>query len=253
MKGPLHTMRALLKNVFLNSRVRLELISRHSSLTNALNSNGFFVERGVLSDKECKDLRGEIDNLISNGDFDWCDDLKSDFRIYAAETKISYVWLEKKLHLANSIASSFHGAQLIFTDLIAKISYKPGNLGSGGGWHRDSIFPQFKTILYLTDACEKNGAFEIVPMSHRTLSALRLSFGSGHSFRSRRFTDNFIIEKFNDVSTLSGSAGDQLFVNTNAIHRGRPLEAGSRYALTRYYFDNLSSRDRFLKELQRLK
>ena len=39
-----------------------------------------------------------------------------------------------------------------------KLIYKKGNLGSGGGWHRDTFFKkQLKFIIYLSDVGEKNG------------------------------------------------------------------------------------------------
>ena len=34
-------------------------------------------------------------------------------------------------------------------------SFKKNNLGSGGGWHKDAYYPQFKSILYLNDVDNK--------------------------------------------------------------------------------------------------
>ena len=39
-----------------------------------------------------------------------------------------------------------------------------------------------------------------------------------------------------EASRFLGKAGTLLLVNTTGIHRGRPLKAGSRYALTNYYY-----------------
>ena len=42
----------------------------------------------------------------------------------------------------------------------------------------------------------------------------------------------------NRVSTLSGAQGDLIIANTFGIHRGAPVTAGTRYALTNYYYPN---------------
>ena len=49
----------------------------------------------------------------------------------------------------------------VFT-MAAKINFKHGNLGSGGNWHRDSVNPSLKSMVYLVDVDQKNGAFEII-------------------------------------------------------------------------------------------
>lgn len=241
------TSKLLLNNRLVNTRLR----KLSKSFANDLIKDGFSVQKGTLSEGECDTLRRQIDKLITDGDYSWCDDLKSDFRIYEAETKIDLEWLEVKLADANKMAAQFHGSTHVYTDLVARVQYTEGNLGSGGGWHRDSLSPQFKTILYLSDADMINGAFELIPGSHQSGKALALGIQTSQKLSDRRFSDDFIASNFDEILTLEGMAGDQLYVNTNAIHRGRPLTGGQRYALTRYYFNNSSQRQLFLDSLQR--
>ena len=81
-----------------------------------------------------------------------------------------------------------------------------------GIWRRilwDSVQPQFKTILYLTDANKENSAFEY----HRLKLKIHYFYlESGHKISSRRFSDEFIASNFENTSILEGVAGDQLFV-----------------------------------------
>jgi ectoine hydroxylase-related dioxygenase (phytanoyl-CoA dioxygenase family) len=124
--------------------------------------------------------------------------------------------------------------------LGARLPFTEGNAGSGEGWHRDSLAPQFKTILYLTDVTADNGPFEILPGSHRTYSMLadivlhdlgsRIRFEDSEvlSIQRRRYAEG--------VLSVSGSAGTLVLANSSAIHRGKPIAAGERIALTNYYF-----------------
>ena len=70
--------------------------------------------------------------------------------------------IEKISKLHNDLFATNHmikrvGAAVVNSELYlqctmaGKLYYKNGNLGSGGGWHRDSFSRQFKSIVYLTD------------------------------------------------------------------------------------------------------
>ena len=48
-----------------------------------------------------------------------------------------------------------------------KVSYIKNNEGSGGGWHKDAYYTQFKSILYLTDVNNENGPFELIRNSNK--------------------------------------------------------------------------------------
>ena len=135
------------------------------------------------------------------------------------------------------------------TTLAAKVVAKPKNLGSGGGWHRDSMYEkQIKAISYLSDVDGDNGPFQYVVGSHSKGSVLRtLDLHHGPNLKRFRADD---LERWCEsnqerVETIVGSAGDVILVDTRGLHRGMPIISGTRYALTNYYsaahrFDELA-------------
>ena len=63
----------------------------------------------------------------------------------------------------------------IFT-LAGKTSFtKVNNFGSGGGWHRDSINPSFKSMLYLTDVNTGDGNLQIIQESNKFKNIIKLN------------------------------------------------------------------------------
>lgn len=235
-------MKLLISNRLLKIR-----FSTLQAISEDLKHQGFSIERNRLTEAQCAKLRVYIDEMISSGNFSWTDG--SDYRIFEAEKLIDKDLLENAFDNADQIAKVFHGSTNCYTDLIAKIVFKKNNLGSGGGWHRDSPYPQFKSIIYLSDATEATGAFEIVPYSQRFLSAVVTSLRLRKPLKNKRFSEQEIDELADNAVTLTGTAGDQLLVNTNCIHRGRPLSERDRFAITRYYFSSESERELFLANL----
>src|SRR6185437_16980073 len=53
------------------------------------------------------------------------------------------------------------------TTLAARLRARPGNLGSGQGWHRDAFHFQYKAMVYLSDVGPDNGPFQLLDASHR--------------------------------------------------------------------------------------
>jgi hypothetical protein len=115
-----------------------------------------------------------------------------------------------------------------------------GNRGtSGGGWHRDSMNPQFKAMIYLTDVDESNGPLEIIPGTHKFSTQRRLSRKGLLSFDKQRLKEDEIepIEKDQGPrETITGRAGTVVIFESSTLHRGRPIELGERLALTNYYY-----------------
>lgn len=125
--------------------------------------------------------------------------------------------------------------------LAAHLPYREHNQGSGEGWHRDSHRPQFKSILYLTDVSEDTGPFQIVAGSHRTFDMLLDTAIERLEPRTTRLEDS-LVESIvrrrypRGIDSITGAAGTLIVVNTSAIHRGKPIAQGERYALTNYYY-----------------
>ena len=123
--------------------------------------------------------------------------------------------------------------------LAATISYREGNLGSGEGWHRDSFFNQFKAIVYLTDVTEENGPFEYITRSHLIVQKLSDHRRYGIPLETRiddALVTRLIADDPDRHRIFTASMGTLLLADTTGIHRGMPLEAGQRFALTNYYF-----------------
>lgn len=213
-----------------------------------LNKEGFELFKKNLSETKCKKLVDLIDLIISNGEYSWKDNEDSDYRIYEGENFYKEDLKLPELDKFNSMAMCFHGKNFVFTDLISRISYKEGNKGSGGGWHRDSSYPQFKTLTYLNDVDEKGGPFQIVPFTHSWKNIKNLLFQFRNGYYNKRFADIIVQNSFKEEAICS-DAGTTIIVNTYSLHRGMPLKEGVRYAITRYYFDNKDDKLSFLDKL----
>jgi hypothetical protein len=117
-----------------------------------------------------------------------------------------------------------------------------------GRWHIDSLRPQVKIFLFLTDTTEDSGPFEFIPGTHTWSFKLRTLFDGVYLRPSDLFTDKRPYQHLDDawVDGLSAKgyrsvpvlckAGTVLVVDTSAIHRARPCLNGARYALTAYFY-----------------
>jgi ectoine hydroxylase-related dioxygenase (phytanoyl-CoA dioxygenase family) len=165
-----------------------------------------------------------------------------DMRIFGAEELSENIKKFADDKLINEIAEAYNAVPTTmgFT-LTNKIEAKDQEFGSGGSWHRDSYFRQFKSILYLNDVNENNGPFQIVTKSNKSNQIKKdTKIGNLEQMQSR--FDNNEIEKIIEneperVHTLTGKAGTLILVDTSTIHRGKPLKNGIRYALTNYFFE----------------
>jgi hypothetical protein len=132
----------------------------------------------------------------------------------------------------------------------ARLEYKEQNLGSGGGWHRDSIRTQFKAIMYVSDVSSDHGPFEMIIGSHGIISKIMNYITSHKGFAELRYSENYINKKYKGRErVLTGSAGDLLLVDTSCLHRGMPINAGIRYAVTGYYLNQSSNLEIFRKSV----
>jgi hypothetical protein len=125
--------------------------------------------------------------------------------------------------------------------LAARLDAKDGNVGSGGGWHRDSpTTHQFKAVCYLNDVNTHNGPFQYIKSSHHKLKVIAFYFRKLLKAGSYRFSDeeisDYIKATDQNVIEVTGSEGSLAFVDTKAIHRGKPIEKGSRYVLFCYFW-----------------
>ena len=90
--------------------------------------------------------------------------------------------------------------------------------------------------LYLDNVLEENGPFQYLKYSHKPRNIMRYE-KYGFKPKQSRF-DNDVIDTIDEKPmTMTGNKGDLILVDTRGIHRGMPIQSGTRYALTNYYFN----------------
>lgn len=223
---------------------RLFLFPVSSNAYVNIAKKGFFKIENYLSPGDCDRFIDEIDKYLGTSSVSaWTDDAGSDRRIFHANRMIKDfegIFQDPFIH---QLASEFYGSRNINGFLLAnRLIPVDGNLGSGGGWHRDSpTRSQLKAIIYLSDVTERNGPFTLVSGTHRKVKVIREMLLGRFLPAQYRFTDAEIeayvgSTKDQMVKSFTGKKGDLFLVDTKAIHRGIPMEKGVRYAITFYLF-----------------
>jgi hypothetical protein len=168
---------------------------------------------------------------------------RTDERIYGVERLDDAFVLAEEMRAIDELSSRFYKtAPIKWFQVLGRITFAANNLGSGSGWHRDSPFShQFKAILYLSDVGPDNGPFQYIKGSHRKEPLVAAARSLGLSYQTYRFPTEQIerLERENVMpspTTFTGRRGTLLLADTRGLHRGQPLRAGARLALTRYYF-----------------
>lgn len=229
-----------------------------------LKADGIFVEDGFYSREKCNKLIKKIDNLIESGvENVWLDDDFSDHRLYFAnelDEDFDEFYKNEKIRcvLSNYTGTTAPNGMV----LAARIEYKNQNMGSGGGWHRDSPFThQFKAICYLNDVDENNGPFEYIKKSHLKKNILFAYLKRFLKPGQYRFNDDEIPPLLSSqelsIKTVMAEAGSIAYVDTKGIHRGKPLNEHVRYAIFCYFwhgeipkhFAKLKQNSRLLSEV----
>jgi hypothetical protein len=183
-------------------------------------------------DRVLRDYPGSI-QVSSNG---------SDRRLYGMESADPLFVDFHADPLLRGVGELQGGVELYnFATLGGYIQAAPGNTGSGDGWHRDAHGFQFKAILYLSDTRLENGPFQYLIGSHRRWRVVTdTTFGNLPETPQVRYTsaeiDGLVARRGLEARSFPAAAGTLLLVNTAGIHRGMPLAAGKRYALTNYYY-----------------
>ncbi len=196
---------------------------------------------GFYSPEQCQELIEEFHRLETQ--YPDAVQRRSDARLFGAN-RASFPMRRYAEHaaLVSAAKAIYRSPHLSCLTLAARLGFTPNNAGSGEGWHRDSYGMQFKSILYLTDVGLENGPFEILPGSHRFTAMMNDTVRQGIGNKRKRLTpeevEQIIAANYPSGSdVVTGSAGTVLLVITNAVHRGTPIQAGVRYAVTNYYFN----------------
>lgn len=234
-------------NFILITIKKISLWKRISKLgfdNSKLRRDGIEYMGKILTEEQCKDLRCRIDAMIDNPDIKvWRDPEGADERIYFADkVDATFEQLYKSKIVKDKLISYTGTRAPVGMLLAARLSVKENNLGSGGGWHRDSPFrTQFKALCYLNKVTKTGGPFQIIKGSHRMAAVIKASVKSLLKFGVYRFSEETVNEYQKVTNTFAedilGDEGDLLVADTKAIHRGKPIEVGTRYIIFWYFWD----------------
>jgi len=206
-----------------------------------LDTDGICIVEGFWDDQTCAQARAEVDRIISQYPDSLHPNAKADQRVYGANNVSRLIDGFAQHPSLQRVATAYNreDTRTAFT-LAARMPAASGNQGSGEGWHRDAFLRQFKAILYLSDVGPENGPFQFVKDSHRPGQVLRDIWKGGLRYMQYRLSepevDRIIEGSPERISTYTAKAGTLILVDTSSIHRGMPIQAGTRYALTNYYF-----------------
>lgn len=193
--------------------------------------------RRIASPSECNSFTRIFDEYVESSNCHiWSDDIYADVRVFNAEKKIKeYADLYKKML---DYFCDARGRRPEYSLLMVnRVRAIPGNLGSGGGWHRDSWRNQAKTFVYLSEVSSENGPLEYLPGSGGILNKLAGYLSTGGSLRaSSRYCEKQAAEP------VFADPGNAFFLDTTYLHRGRPIKEGVRYAATLYTFEGSERR-----------
>lgn len=208
-----------------------------------IKKNGYIVMPNYFSKQICDEIIKDIDlHLSRKSERIWKDEEESDFRIYGANfiknRDIYNFFCDEKILLIveNYMKLKIENA---FT-MAAKIVFNDRNKGSGGGWHRDSINPSVKAMMYLNDVDEKNGPLQIIEESNSARNILKdHKVIKKNKFTDTRFSNDeikkIIYSRSANIKTIKQKAGTLIIFDGSYIHRGCPILEKNRYALTNYY------------------
>ena len=176
-----------------------------------------------------------------------------DSRIFGIESLVPEIFELAEALDVERLGRKFYGTnELAWFCMYGHIIFSDQGLGSGGGWHRDSLFQrQLKIVVYLTDADEKNGCFQYMRGSHAWRSVAMVQKFLGHQHHRYEESDISNLAHADMLQTINvkGRAGDSFMVDTRGIHRGMPLLQSERKALT-FYLYRRKIPDHMKQELQ---
>jgi len=209
-----------------------------------LRAYGYAVIPAFCDATRCALLCEEVDRVIrEQPDVVQHDPFGADQRIFGAERASAAI---RKFHDADFpiAVGEYYGSRRLtcFSTLAGRISARPGNLGSGQGWHRDAFHFQYKAMLYLTDVGPESGPFQLLDASHRGARVFSdmIEVGLQRAPKTRlteQQAEALVEAEPQRLKTFTAPAGTMILFDSSAIHRGSPIASGTRYALTNYYYE----------------
>jgi ectoine hydroxylase-related dioxygenase (phytanoyl-CoA dioxygenase family) len=257
-------MMNLIKNYILLILMRLNYFLNHLNLSiekkiiktslekeiiRKLKIYGYCVIKDFINKNDCKKIKKKINLFIKKyPEKLYYSKAKDDRRIHGAElidNKFIKKYYNSKFIKKIGFLYTFSILKNLMT-MANKTKFISNNLGSGGGWHRDNLIKQYKSILYLVDVDRSNGPFQLIKKSQEFRQILKDNLKMETDVRTYRYKNDQVNSiKKNRTVTIEGKAGTLIIVDTSVIHRGSPLKFGTRYALTNYYYPKKIIKDYF--------
>jgi hypothetical protein len=214
---------------------------RAADIVIELERNGICIIDNFWPAEDCAAACAEVDRIIVDYPDYVNPNAKADKRVYGADNASELISRFANDETLREVASAYNREETVtaFT-LAARMPASGGNQGSGEGWHRDAFLRQFKAIMYLTDVGPENGPFQIIRDSHRLPRVLGDMKSGNLKYMQYRLEDHNVAHILENepkrLCTYPARAGALVLVDTSSVHRGKPIETGTRYALTNYYY-----------------
>ena len=219
---------------------------RHEQEYYGLCEDGYFILPEFLSRDVCKEMISDIDMYIDK-ETDriniWSDEVGADRRVYFVESiNDRFNRFYEEPYFREVLASYTGITEPKGFVLAARIDAVNGNMGAGGGWHRDSpVHHQTKAMCYLSDVHQNNGPFQYISKSHSKKSVISAYLKGIFRPGQYRFTnddvEHYLDKTGQDIVEMTAGAGTLVFADTKGIHRGKPIAEGRRYVLFCYFWD----------------
>ena len=213
-------------------------LKNHSNqVQHELNVRGYSILDEFLSRDSALKLGKEFEMHLKNRNN--ISDIKSDSRDFYIDQAVTGAQDFKRDNTLIEIGSNHLKKDLRAFFTMGNAVYSGAHASSGGNWHRDSVAPQFKVMVYLTDVEENNGAFQIYPGTQNApelVKILRLLSVAPNIHRFAADTHEVLAANGVYPKTLTGLAGTAILFNSSTLHRGSPIKEGKRMAMTNYYF-----------------
>ena len=225
--------------------------SKDSEIVQNLRTAGFHVLPSFLPTELCRQIVDQFDEMLAlyrdHVQHEKSEGTSGDYRLFGVESKLDTVReLFADEPRLRRIAGAYMRRRMAVHFVMAnKVVHSVGMASnSGAGWHRDSGRRQFKAIVYLTDVSPENGPFTILAGSRDLVFSPRTGARNKNRFDDGTVAD-YAERHPGCIHEITGPAGTCILVDTSNVHRGKDIAAGSRYALTSYYYED--SRRRRMK------
>lgn len=219
-----------------------KLDKKEKDILMEVKKNGYTVIPDFFDKDQCNACIKDMDWMFENKKEFVQESEYADSRIFGAEHLSENINKFATDKLLNDLANAYNAVPTCcgFT-LAGRIKATGHEYGSGGSWHRDSYFRQFKSLLYLTNVDENHGPFQVIRESHKqekissdtksgNLESMQCQF-------NQEIVEKILKEEPDRLVSLTAKAGTVVLVDTSVIHRGVTLKEGTRYALTNYFFE----------------